>query len=603
MGVMVLAKECSACLTSTPVQDRIGQTSSGLEASHPGVGLGVGRLALALSAVALALVTFALIGLVDGSALSEAIGRAVSDPAGIALIVGALLGAFTLRALAWTGLLPGLGFGSALAAIHLALGANHVLPFRLGEPLRVLAAVRRSEVGVGPATTTTVLLRSADVVSLLLLGLIAGPRFVAQVLGLWGLVAAAGLVLAGLVLAGMGLLVTARGRSPSARLAIGPLSVSALVLTTSAWLLEAVVVWRVASWFAVELSAAEALVVLAVAVGSQVLAVTPGGIGTYEAAATAALVATGIPVQMAVTLALTLHGVKTIYSLIAGAVALVRPRPGLAGRWRLPTTIAPQPAPVPSSTGPIVLFLPARNEGPRLGAVIAAAPAEIAGHPVEVVVVDDGSTDDTVAVARSAGAAVLGHGQNLGLGAAVRTGLAAGVERGAVAVAFCDADGEYDPAQLADLVTPILAGRVHYVVGSRFDGRIEHMRPHRRFGNRVLTRLVRTIVRLPVTDGQSGYRALSAAAAASVEIAHDYNYAQVLTIDLVGRGFGYHEVPITYRFRTSGRSFVRLGPYLARVVPTVWRQLNPSVGIPPTQASQEHPSWSPEPDSSPLPSP
>jgi hypothetical protein len=55
-------------------------------------------------------------------------------------------------------------------------------------------------------------------------------------------------------------------------------------------------------------------------------------------------------------------------------------------------------------------------------------------------------------------------------------------------------------------------------------------------------------------------------------VAHDYNYAQVLTLDLVAKGFRYTEVPISYQFRTEGRSFVRLLPYLAHVGPTVWRR-------------------------------
>jgi len=54
---------------------------------------------------------------------------------------------------------------------------------------------------------------------------------------------------------------------------------------------------------------------------------------------------------------------------------------------------------------------------------------------------------------------------------------------------------------------------------------------------------------------------------------HDYNYAQVLTLDLLGKGFGYTEVPISYRFRASGESFVKLGRYLRRVVPAVWHEL------------------------------
>ena len=59
----------------------------------------------------------------------------------------------------------------------------------------------------------------------------------------------------------------------------------------------------------------------------------------------------------------------------------------------------------------------------------------------------------------------------------------------------------------------------------------------------------------------------------AAEIIHDYNYAQVLTLDLLGKGFRYAEVPISYRFRTRGRSFVRLVPYLRRVVPAVVRQV------------------------------
>ncbi|HVE24647.1 MAG TPA: hypothetical protein VNC22_04555, partial [Sporichthya sp.] len=89
------------------------------------------------------------------------------------------------------------------------------------------------------------------------------------------------------------------------------------------------------------------------------------------------------------------------------------------------------------------------------------------------------------------------------------------------------------------------------------------------------TRWVRWMTRRrDLTDGQSGYRAFSPRAAAEAEIVHDYNYAQVLTLDLLGRGFRYAEVPITYSFRTQGDSFVKLGRYLRKVVPAVHRELN-----------------------------
>jgi len=226
---------------------------------------------------------------------------------------------------------------------------------------------------------------------------------------------------------------------------------------------------------------------------------------------------------------------------------------------------------------PVVIFMPPHDEEATVADVVRRAPAEVEGHPVRVVVVDDGSTDATAAAARAAGATVHSLPTNRGLGAAVRAGLALGVAEGAAAVAFLDADGEYAPEELAAVVAPILAGRADYVVGSRFAGRPRHMLPHRWLGNRVLTGWVRLMVRRwgvrGLTDGQSGYRALSPEAAAAAAIVHDFNYAQVLTLDLLAKGFRYAEVPISYRFRQHGRSFVRLVPYLRRVVPAVRMEL------------------------------
>ncbi len=223
---------------------------------------------------------------------------------------------------------------------------------------------------------------------------------------------------------------------------------------------------------------------------------------------------------------------------------------------------------------PVVLFLPAHDEEDAVAGVLARVPSAVAGHPVIALVVDDGSRDRTAARARAAGAEVVGLGRHEGLGAAVRRGFAEAGARGAAAVAFCDADGEYAPEELEQIVTPILAGVADYVVGSRFLGHIERMRRSRRLGNRVLTRALAWTARHPISDGQSGYRALSARAAAEAEIVHDFNYAQVLTLDLLAKGFRYAEVPISYRFRETGRSFVRLLPYLRHVVPAVWRELN-----------------------------
>src|SRR4051812_22598924 len=169
---------------------------------------------------------------------------------------------------------------------------------------------------------------------------------------------------------------------------------------------------------------------------------------------------------------------------------------------------------VDRSSQPIVLVLPARNEAGRVGDVVRRLPPAIAGHPTRCLVVDDGSTDDTAAEAIAAGAFLVHHHPGRGLGAAVLRGLREALALGPVAVAFCDADGEYAPEELDRLVAPVLAGRADYVVGSRFTGDIRRMLPHRRAGNRLLTAALSLLAGRWLTDGQSGYRALAPAAAA-----------------------------------------------------------------------------------------
>jgi hypothetical protein len=98
------------------------------------------------------------------------------------------------------------------------------------------------------------------------------------------------------------------------------------------------------------------------------------------------------------------------------------------------------------------------------------------------------------------------------------------------------------------------------------------MKLHRRVGNRVFTLLLVLLTGSYMTDGQTGMRAFSREAAAAAEIIHDYNYAQVLTLDLLRKGFVLEEVPIRYRIREQGASFVSWR-YPVKVLPAIWREL------------------------------
>ena len=136
------------------------------------------------------------------------------------------------------------------------------------------------------------------------------------------------------------------------------------------------------------------------------------------------------------------------------------------------------------------------------------------------------------------------------------------------AAVYLDADLEYDPAEIPALLAPIEAGEADYVLGSRFLGRREGHARWRSAGNRVFTLALSFAAGRRISDGQTGFRAFSARALNVAEIVHDYNYAQVLTLDLLHKGMRLAEVPISYR----SRSFIN-GHYLWRVPLGMAREL------------------------------
>ena len=218
-------------------------------------------------------------------------------------------------------------------------------------------------------------------------------------------------------------------------------------------------------------------------------------------------------------------------------------------------------------------ILPAHDEEGAIAGVLAGLPRSACGMSVDFLVIDDGSRDGSAAIAREHGARVIAHDRPRGLGAGVRAGLEIARDEGYDAAVYLDADGEYDPADFETMLDPIARGRADYVTGSRFLGAPRTgMTWHRTLANRATSSLLGTLIHTVVSDGQTGYRAFSPRALAAARIRHDYNYAQVLTLSLWGAGIDAVEVPISYRRRTSGRSFVSYPEYLARVAPAVLRE-------------------------------
>src|SRR5215211_6504076 len=255
---------------------------------------------------------------------------------------------------------------------------------------------------------------------------------------------------------------------------------------------------------------------------------------------------------------------RSILELAATASTLLGIEPPAAARG-VPLVPALYPGAEPAAIdGRCTAIVVARDEGRTLARVLAGLPRRACGLPLDVLVVDDGSRDGTAAVATQAGARVVSHETSRGLGAALRTGLELARDEGYAAAVYLDGDGEYDPADVEGVLAPVARGRADYVLGSRFLGGREGMRRHRELANRATSAALGFLMQTVTSDGQTGYRAFSARALARARIAHDYNYAQVLTLSLWGNGIEPVEVPIRYTRRASGRSFVRYPEYLAR---------------------------------------
>ncbi len=156
----------------------------------------------------------------------------------------------------------------------------------------------------------------------------------------------------------------------------------------------------------------------------------------------------------------------------------------------------------------VVAAIPCFNEDRFIGSVVAKARK----FADEVIVIDDGSIDDSAEVAKSAGAVVYSHGSNRGYGAAIRSCLEKGQGHGADILVTIDGDGQHDPRTIVDLIKPIKSGEADVAIGSRFLGKKSKAPFYRRIGQRTLNVATNLGSGHKLSDSQSGCRAYSAQA-------------------------------------------------------------------------------------------
>jgi glycosyltransferase involved in cell wall biosynthesis len=222
----------------------------------------------------------------------------------------------------------------------------------------------------------------------------------------------------------------------------------------------------------------------------------------------------------------------------------------------------------------LIVQIPCLNEAQILPHVLADVPRRIDGiSSVEVLVIDDGSTDGTADVARAHGADhVVRHSQNRGLAAAFAHGLETALELGADIIVNTDGDHQYQGGDIPRLIAPILAGSADMVVGDRQVETLRHFSRLKKWLQRTGSLVVRWASRTTVPDATSGFRALSREAALRLEIFSSYTYTLETLIQAGRKGLTVASVPIqANEVRRTSRLIQTMPTYVARSAVTILR--------------------------------
>jgi glycosyltransferase involved in cell wall biosynthesis len=222
----------------------------------------------------------------------------------------------------------------------------------------------------------------------------------------------------------------------------------------------------------------------------------------------------------------------------------------------------------------LVIQIPCLNEAEHLPRALADLPRSIAGvDQIEVLVVDDGSTDGTAEVARAAGVVhVVRLRRRQGLARVFIVGLGAAVQLGADVIVNFDADNQYRGADIAKLIAPILAGEADLVIGDRVVGTLEHFSPTKRWLQRLGSWVVRKVSGTDVPDATSGFRALSREAALRMNVVTEFTYTLETIIQAGKQRLALAHVPVTTNPETRpSRLFSTTWDYLKRSAASIIR--------------------------------
>ena len=206
----------------------------------------------------------------------------------------------------------------------------------------------------------------------------------------------------------------------------------------------------------------------------------------------------------------------------------------------------------------LIIQIPCFNEGVSLGQTLNDLPHEIAGiDEIEVLVINDGSTDNSAEIAQNFGAKVFDIKQNKGLANAFRTGLQEALRLGADIIVNTDADNQYKASDIEKLVTPILRGDAEIVVGERDILSIEEFSPLKKVLQKIGSAVLRLLSATQVKDAPSGFRAFSKEAAIRLNVFDNYTYTMETLIQAGAKDLKAVSVPVGVNPQTRKSKLVK----------------------------------------------
>lgn len=195
----------------------------------------------------------------------------------------------------------------------------------------------------------------------------------------------------------------------------------------------------------------------------------------------------------------------------------------------------------------LLVILPAFNESRNIARVVAGVrEVQIPGVRITAVVVDDGSADNTAALAEAAGAVVLSHPHNRGVGAGFRTGLDYALSRNADLLVHMDSDGQVLPAEIPLLVSPVLSGEADLALGCRFLGtRPDNLDAWKAMALQSMAQVVGLLTGYRLHDLSCGFRCMNRRMMESIRPTFDYDYIQETLIQALAHHARVVEIPVT----------------------------------------------------------